>query len=179
MNWSHPAPLRFLTTPSRVGHTVLRVLACCGPFAWQSNKAILLCVLRRSVVFDSYCDPMDCSPPGSSVHGVLPATILKWIAIPFTRGSSWPRDQTHISYISCISRLVLYHWHHLGSPQIGKVLCKLDWVYHISFNPDLSDSRTHAIKHKTKTCPQGDLGLIGELNMGTDSHHVYWEGLLL
>ena len=102
-----------------------------------------------------------------------------WSGLPFSRGSSWPRDQTHISYISCISRLVLYHWHHLGSPQIGKVLCKLDWVYHISFNPDLSDSRTHAIKHKTKTCPQGDLGLIGELNMGTDSHHVYWEGLLL
>ena len=65
------------------------------------------------------------------------------------------------------------------APQIRKVLGKLDWVYHISFNPDLSDSRTHAIKHKTKTCPQGDLSLIGELNMGTDTHHIYWEGLLL
>ena len=39
------------------------------------------------------CDPMDCSPPASSVHGTLQARILEWVAIPFFRGSSWPRDQ--------------------------------------------------------------------------------------
>ena len=38
------------------------------------------------------CDPMDCSPPGSSVHRILQARILEWVAIPFPRGSSWPRD---------------------------------------------------------------------------------------
>ena len=43
------------------------------------------------------CDPMDCSPPGSSIHGILQARILEWITIPFSRGSSLPRDQTHIS----------------------------------------------------------------------------------
>ena len=43
------------------------------------------------------CDPMDCSPPGSSVHGILQARILEWVAIPFSRGSSWPRDQTWVS----------------------------------------------------------------------------------
>ena len=37
------------------------------------------------------CDPMDCSPPGSSAHGILQARILKWVAIPFSRGSSQPR----------------------------------------------------------------------------------------
>ena len=42
------------------------------------------------VVSDS-CDPMDCSPPGSSVHGVFQARILEWVAIPFFRGSFWPR----------------------------------------------------------------------------------------
>ena len=41
-------------------------------------------------------------PPGSSVCGILQATILEWVAMPSSRGSSWPRDQTHISYISCI-----------------------------------------------------------------------------
>ena len=41
------------------------------------------------------CDPMDCSPPGSSVHGIFQARILEWVAISFSRGSSWPRDQTH------------------------------------------------------------------------------------
>ena len=43
------------------------------------------------------CDPMDCSPPGSSVHGILQARILKWVAMPSSRGSSQPRDQTHVS----------------------------------------------------------------------------------
>ena len=38
------------------------------------------------------CDPMDCSPPGSSVHGILHARTLEWVAIPFSRGSSQPRE---------------------------------------------------------------------------------------
>ena len=50
------------------------------------------------------CDAMDCSLPGSSVHGVLQAQILEWVAKPSSRGSSQPRNQTHISYISCIGR---------------------------------------------------------------------------
>ena len=44
------------------------------------------------------CDPKDCSPPGSSVHGIVQARILEWFAIPFSRGSSWPRDQTWVFY---------------------------------------------------------------------------------
>ena len=43
------------------------------------------------------CNPMDCSPPGSSVHGILQARILEWVAMSFSRGSSWPRDQTQVS----------------------------------------------------------------------------------
>ena len=45
------------------------------------------------------CDPMDCSPPGSLVHGIFQAWILEWVAISFSRGSSRPRDQT---WVSCI-----------------------------------------------------------------------------
>ena len=41
--------------------------------------------------------------------GILQARILEWVAIPISRGSSWPRDRTHVSYISCIGRWVLYH----------------------------------------------------------------------
>ena len=44
------------------------------------------------------CDPGDCSPPGSSVHGIFQAKILEWVAIPFSMGSSQPRDQTVLSY---------------------------------------------------------------------------------
>ena len=43
---------------------------------------------------------MDFSPPGSSVHEILQARILEWVAIPFSRGSSWPRDQTQVSSIT-------------------------------------------------------------------------------
>ena len=50
---------------------------------------------------------MDCSPPGSSVHGILQARALEWVAISFSRGSSQPTDQTHIS---SINRLILYRW---------------------------------------------------------------------
>ena len=54
-------------------------------------------------------DPMDCSPTGSSVHGVLQARILEWVTMPSFRGSSQPRDGTFVSYVSCIGRQVLYH----------------------------------------------------------------------
>ena len=55
------------------------------------------------------CDPMDHSPPGSSPHRILQARILEWVAMPSSRGSSIVKYQTHISYISCIGRQVLYH----------------------------------------------------------------------
>ena len=58
------------------------------------------------------CDPMDHSPPGSSVHEILQARILEWVAMPSSRGSSWPRDWTWVSYVFCLGRWVLY----LGSP---------------------------------------------------------------
>ena len=46
------------------------------------------------------CDPMDCRPPSSSVHGILQARILEWVAIAFFKGSSQPKDQTWVSYIA-------------------------------------------------------------------------------
>ena len=55
--------------------------------------------------------------PGSSVHGILQAGVLEWIAMPSSRESSWTRDQIFISNISCISRQVLYHKHNLRRPR--------------------------------------------------------------
>ena len=52
-------------------------------------------------------DPMDCSSPGSSVHGILQARTLEWVAMPSSRRSSQPRDRVCISYIACIGRQVL------------------------------------------------------------------------
>ena len=46
--------------------------------------------------------------PGSSVHGILQARILRWVPVLSSRGSSWPGDQTHVSWVSCIGRWCLY-----------------------------------------------------------------------
>ena len=64
------------------------------------------------------CDPMDCSPPGSSVHGILQARILEWVAISFFRGSSQSRNWTQVSLHW---RQILYHLSHQGSPSVNKV----------------------------------------------------------
>ena len=53
-------------------------------------------------------DPMDCSPPGSSVHGTLQARILEWVSMLFSRASSPSRDITHVSCIFCIGRQIFY-----------------------------------------------------------------------
>ena len=50
---------------------------------------------------------MDYNLPGSSVHGILQAKILEWVAMPFSKESSQPKDQTHISYVSCLGRRVM------------------------------------------------------------------------
>ena len=51
----------------------------------------------------TFCDPMDCSPPDSSIHGILQARVLEWLVIPSFRGSSQPRDGTRIICVSCIA----------------------------------------------------------------------------
>ena len=56
--------------------------------------------LLVSQLFLILCDPTDCSPPGSSVHGISQERILEWVAISFSRGSSCTRDQTHISSLA-------------------------------------------------------------------------------
>ena len=64
-----------------------------SPWPWAESKfKFQLCPILR--------DPVDCSPPGSSVHGIPQARILEWIAIPFSRDSSQPMDQTQVSCIA-------------------------------------------------------------------------------
>ena len=73
------------------------------------SKLRIICTLGLYVCAKSLqscpalCDPMDCSPPSSSVHGILQTRILEWIAMPSFRGSSWPRDWTPISCVSCFA----------------------------------------------------------------------------
>ena len=76
---------------------------------------MLTCVCVCSQSYPTCFDPMDCSPLGSSVHGIFLARILEWVAISFSRGSSWPR-----------ARICIWHWQadflapcHLGSPYVN------------------------------------------------------------
>ena len=80
---------------------------------WYLWKCHIACMHAKSL--QSLWDSMDCSPPGSCVHGILQARILEWVAMPSSRGSSQPKDWMHISYVSCISGQILYHEHHLES----------------------------------------------------------------
>ena len=68
-----------------------------------NSKTSFLCAQSCPTLYD----PMDCNPPGSSVHGIFQARILGWIAISSSRGSSQPRDWTHVF---CIGRQILYCW---------------------------------------------------------------------
>ena len=64
----------------------------------------MVCHCAKSLSHVRLCDPMDCSPPGSSVFWNLQTRILEWIAMPSSRGDSWPRDRT---WVSSIGRWVL------------------------------------------------------------------------
>ena len=72
------------------GYMCVAESLCCSPetitllIGYSESEVAQLCL--------TLCDPLDCSPPGSSVHGIFQAGILEWVAISFSRGSSGPRD---------------------------------------------------------------------------------------
>ena len=81
-----------------------RELAGEGVFA-PTDLVKVACMHGCSVasVMSNSLRPHGLYPPGSSVHGILQVRILEWITIPFSRGSSWPRDLTYVSCVSCIA----------------------------------------------------------------------------
>ena len=70
------------------------------PWKWKEAREV-------AQSCQTFCVPVDCSPPGSSVHGILQARILEWVAISFSRGSSQPRDRT---WVSCIAGRCFILW---------------------------------------------------------------------
>ena len=89
-----------------------------------------------------FCDPMDCSLSGSSVHGIFQARMLEWVAIAFSRGSSRPRDRTQVSGISCNGR-------YSSTEPPGKAYSSVHFSRSV-----VSDSlRTHESQHARPPCP--------------------------
>ena len=94
----------------------------CGKWKWSHS------------VVSNFLQPVDCSPPSSSVHGILQARILEWGAISFSRGSSRPRDRTQVSHIAgrrfnlctTIKNGVRYY----NNTEISWMICGLIWASH-------------------------------------------------
>ena len=87
----------------RVGHDWL-TLTYAQFYIWMKVKVSQSC--------PTFCDPMDYNPPGFSVHLILQAGILEWVAIPFSRESFWPKDQTQVLHfrqiLYCLSHHLIY-----------------------------------------------------------------------
>ena len=87
---------------------------------------VCVCVCTRALartcalsVVSNSLRPHGCSLPGSPVCGIFQARMLEWVAVPFSRSLSQHRDRTHVSWVSCIGRQILYHSCCLGSPSAG------------------------------------------------------------
>ena len=108
-----PAQVRAKAVLSRqrVGFLPLDLLVCALSACDIIECDCCYCLGSKSC--PTLCDPMNCSPPGSSVHGILQARILEWVAISFSRGSSQPRDWTHVS---CTGRQISLLLNHQGNP---------------------------------------------------------------
>ena len=98
LSWEEERQGHSLETPERAGP--------CWHLVSDFKLLELLekCVCVRAQSWPTLCNPVDYSPLGSSVHGILQARILEWVARSFSRGSSWPSDHTHIS---CTGRRIL------------------------------------------------------------------------
>ena len=108
LNWQKQSLIDF-----NIYLTTIRIntcTVCVGRCVWLFKKVVVVkswCVYAKSLQScPTLCHPMVCSSPGSTVYVILQARILEWFALPSSRGSSWPRDQTPVS---CIGRWVLYH----------------------------------------------------------------------
>ena len=129
------------------------------------------------------CDLMDCSPSGSAVHGILQARILEWVAAPSSRGSSQPRDRTHVS-----SKL---HWK-VDSLPLTSLVAQLvksppatqktrfdSWVGKIHWRKDRLPTPVFlgfpgGSAGKESSCNMGDLGSIPRLGRSPGEGNSYW-----
>ena len=88
---------------------IMHYLSCS---VWLISLSVILsaaAAAKSLQLYPTLCHPAGCSPPGSSVHGILQARMLEWVPMPSSRGSSRLRNWTHISYVSCQCRRLAPH----------------------------------------------------------------------
>ena len=119
---------------------------------WWVDDVCGRCMVRGKIEKESevaqscptLCNPVDCSLPGSSIHGISEARILEWIAISFSRGSFQPRDGT---WVSCITGKRFTVWATREAPNEGKQKPKLNIVWFLlcetSTTVNMSIDRKH------------------------------------
>ena len=98
-------------------------------FSYWFMELLYMCLLVAQLYL-TLCDPTDCSPPGSSVHGILQARILEWIAFSFSRGSSQPRDWT---WVSCVADRFFTFW--ATGKTFNTYVCVLVAYSYLTFQP--------------------------------------------
>ena len=118
--------------------TSISYLDCCRSFLTGLPVSTLGCVYLCSVTQSclTLCNPVGCSPPGSSVHGISQGRILEWVAISSSRRSSQPRDWTQV-FLHC--GRVFYYLSHQGSP-LPLVTYSLTEQIHVGIAPGTSNS---------------------------------------
>ena len=92
LRWLHPNAAAWQGSSARCAHG-----SPCSEYAPEFTAKVKESESEAAQSCPTLCNPMDCSLPGSSIHGILQARILEWVAIPFSRGSSPPRDRTQVS----------------------------------------------------------------------------------
>ena len=117
------------------------------PLLTFSFSLWLFCLVTKS--WPTLCDPMDCSPPGSTVHGILQARIVEWVVISFSRDLPDPGIEPRFS---CIGRQILYHLSHPGSPLFCPVTPQMFTHLHFFFSP--YKLKLVSLKEKSVAWPQ-------------------------
>ena len=105
----------------------------------RERERVCVCVCVSQSCPTLWTRPMDCSPPGSSIHGILQARIREWVAIPLSRGSSRPEDGVRVS---CITGGFFYRLSHQGNPK------RVDKSLQISNKAE----KIHSLSKPTYTC---------------------------
>ena len=96
--------------------------------SYLNVTSVYVCVHAQSCL--AFFNPMDHSPPGSTVHGIFQARILEWVVISCSKGSSQPRDWTCISGVSCIGRRVFFFFffYHQVIPKVYPNITSFTWI---------------------------------------------------